>query len=339
MDPVAGEGREHLRELLAAAYADAEERGAVPAAARYRSARRPSDLELRLEVLAGTVAPVLARAAVFVLLLAAVGSIAIAPAVAHDLGLTGATGEVGGTVLSPDGSPLAGASVRILPPSETRFWWAASRLVAETDAEGRFRLRAVPAGMVGVRATAVGHVPQTIADVEIRVGAATEAAFVLATVGSPGAGETATVRGKVRDRRTGSAIADARVFVFTPGGDAGAAAVTGADGTFQFAMPAGEVYLGATASGYGADVTGPHRLAVSETLDLELSLGSVSVEEPKPEQPAPQASPAATPRPEAIKPTPTPALRWKSWRDWSWSGSSSSGGSWGGWRTDWRTGR
>lgn len=249
-----------LRRLLTAALDDVVPPTPDPARAQFRRVRPPGELRLRLEILLAELLPVVRRTAVLAGVIVLVGSLALTPAVAHDLGLTGETGDVSGVVTDTAGEPLAGAEVRVLPPSEARVWWHARPLAARSGTDGRFALTRVPSGLVVVRASAPGSVAQTIADVEIAAGRTTEAAFALAPR-SAGA-----VSGSVRDEQ-GTALPGALVRLSPRSGRDGASRspleasafdlVVRADalGTFRIErVPVGEYVAGASLDGFGTDV-------------------------------------------------------------------------------------
>src|SRR5204863_535989 len=80
----------------------------------------------------------------------------------------GAQGILRGTVRSTQGAPIHGAMVGV----------AGSALYTQTDISGRYRLAAVPAGEVRVRAAAIGYSPQATV-VSLTGGDSTTADFTL----------------------------------------------------------------------------------------------------------------------------------------------------------------
>lgn len=335
-----------LRRLLTAALDDVVPPTPDPARARFHSLRRPGALRLRVEILLAELLPVVRRTAVMAGAIVLIASLALSPAVAHDLGLTGETGEISGMVTDTTGEPLSGAEVRVLPTSETRIWWYARPLATRSGADGRFAIAGVPAGLVVVRASAPGSVAQTIADVEVAVARTTDAAFALAprTAGA--------VSGFVHDEH-GAALAGAIVRLNPRRGrDAGPpvletgvfdlATRTDAAGAFRIErVPVGDYAASATLPGFGSEL----RLAVTVSAEterrVELTLRRVVLQpvspaassDPRqaPEQQAPLSSapPAPAPSPTAPPeaPTPQPVLLPGSMGGGSWTG-----GSWGGWR-------
>lgn len=338
-----------FRRLLTAALDGVVPPTPDPARARFRSVRRPGALRLRVEILLGELLPVVRRTAALAGAIVLIGSLALSPAVAHDLGLTGETGELNGVVTDTTGEPLSGAEVRVLPTSEARIWWYARPLAARSGTDGRFALAGVPSGLVVVRASAPGSVAQTIADVEIAVGRATEAAFALAPR-SAGA-----VSGSVRDEH-GAALAGALVRLSPRRGRDAAppiletsafdlAARTDAAGAFRIErVPVGDYLASATLDGFGSEVRSAVTVSSETEQRVELVLRRVVLRpvsptaspDPQraPEQhaPPPSAPPALAPSPTAPPeapeaPTPRPVLLPGSMGGGSWTG-----GSWGGWR-------
>lgn len=335
-----------LRRLLTAALDDVVPPTPDPARARFQSVRRPGALRLRVEILLGELLPVVRRTAVMAGAIVLIGSLALSPAVAHDLGLTGKTGEISGVVTDTTGEPLSGAEVRVLPTSEARIWWHARPLATRSGTDGRFAIAGVPAGLVVVRASASGSVAQTIADVEVAVARTTEATFALAPR-SAGA-----VSGSVRDER-GLALAGAVVRLSPRRGRDAAppvietsvfdmAARTDAAGAFRIErVPVGEYVASATLHGFGSEVRFAVTVSAETERRVELVLRRVELRpvapaassDPRqaPEQHAPLPSAPAAPAPGPTAPpeapTPRPVLLPGSMGGGSWTG-----GSWGGWR-------
>lgn len=336
-----------LRRLLTAALDDVIPPTPDPTRARFHSVRRPGALRLRAEILLGELLPVVRRTAAMAGAIALIASLALSPAVAHDLGLTGETGELSGVVTDTTGEPLSGAEVRVLPTSEARIWWYARPLAARSGTDGRFALAGVPSGLVVVRASAPGSVAQTIADVEIAVGRATEAAFALAPR-SAGA-----VSGSVRDER-GLALAGAVVRLSPRRGRDRAswspletsafdlAARTDAAGAFGIErVPVGEYVVSVTLDGFESAAHIELTVASETERRVELVLRRVvlrpvsPIASPDPQRapeqhvPSVSAPPAHAPSPTAPPeaPTPHPVLVPGSMGGGSWTG-----GSWGGWR-------
>lgn len=336
-----------LRRLLTAALDDIVPPTPDPARARFRRVGRPGDLLLRVEILLGELLPVVRRTAVMAGAVVLIGSLALGPAVAHDLGFTGETGEISGVVTDTTGEPLSGAEVRVLPTSEARIWWYARPLASRSGTDGRFAIAGVPSGLVVVRASAPGSVAQTIADVEVAVARTTDAAFALAPR-SAGA-----VSGSVRDDR-GVALPGALVRLSpVRGRDRAAsslletsafdlAARTDATGAFGIErVPVGEYVASITLDGFGSGARVEVTVVAETERRVEIVLRRVVLQpvspvaspDPQraPERHAPSVSgtpapaPSSTAPPEA--PTPRPVLLPGSMGGGSWTG-----GSWGGWR-------
>lgn len=269
-DPALGDDAA-LRRLLGPALDGVVPPTPDPARARFRRVRPPGDLALRVEILVGDLLPAVRRTAAMAGVVVLVGSLALTPAVAHDLGLTGETGEIGGVVTDTTGEPLPGALVRVLPTSEARIWWHARALAARSGADGRFALAGVPSGLVVLRASAPGSVAQTIADVEVAVGRSTEAAFALAPRSA------GTVGGSIKDEQ-GAPLPGALVRLSPRRGHDRAAwspleaspfdmaTRPDASGSFRFErVPVGEYVASASLDGFGADV----RFGVTVSPDRE----------------------------------------------------------------------
>ncbi len=264
--------RQLLREVLDAQTPPTPD----PARARFARIHAPSERALRAEIMFGDLAAPLRRAAVLVLAVLVLALLSIGPAVAHDLGVTGSGGVITGAVANSLGSPLANANIRVLPVSDTRLWWALRTLTARSDADGTFRIEGVPAGLVNVRATAAGHVAQTVAEVEIRERGQTEVAFALATA------SVGEVTGVVADE-TGAPVAGATVRLapsvgrtdrspFEPSGF-DIAARTDAAGAFRFGrVPEGDYALSAAAPGSEPDMRVGVRVAQGEVTRVDLVL-------------------------------------------------------------------
>jgi len=96
------------------------------------------------------------------------------------------TGAIRGTVLDPDGRPIAQATVAIVSTAS-----GVSRS-ALTDGEGRFAMELLPPGDYSARAEIKGMSPQETPQIHIDVGGAVELAFRLSLAG---ASESVTVSG------------------------------------------------------------------------------------------------------------------------------------------------
>ena len=85
----------------------------------------------------------------------------------------GATGVITGRVTrAVTEAPIAGAQLRVSGTERT----------AQSDAEGRFTLRAVPAGIVRLEVRAVGYAPLTVADIAVSPAKPAEVRIVLRPV-------------------------------------------------------------------------------------------------------------------------------------------------------------
>lgn len=312
-----------------------------PSRARFARLRPRGEAALRLEILAGDIAGPLRRAAAVLAVALVLAAVAVGPAVAHDLGVSGATGTIEGAVVDEAGLPLRDAEVRVLPSSDARLWWALRPLAVRSGADGVFRVPGVPSGFVSVRASAGGHAAQTVAEVEVRAGSMTEVAFALAaTAAGPVTGydvdrvdptlrlqRTATVLGRVLDAVTGSPIAGARVFSFLEAGARGGSQTSAEDGSFTLAIGPGELFLGVAAPGRRGELSGPHRVQGGETLHLDVHLASRST----PDEPLVAPRQRVVERTPAPAATPMPTLRRLDPGTFG-GGSWGHGGSWGGWR-------
>src|SRR5437868_6630703 len=96
------------------------------------------------------------------------------------------TGAIRGTVLDPDGRPIAQATVAIVSPAS-----GISRS-ALTDGEGRFAIELLPPGDYSARAEIKGMSPQETPQIHVDVGGTAELSFRLSLAG---ASETVTVSG------------------------------------------------------------------------------------------------------------------------------------------------
>src|SRR5437868_1293695 len=96
------------------------------------------------------------------------------------------TGAIRGTVLDPDGRPIAQATVAIVSPAS-----GMSRS-ALTDGEGRFAIELLPPGDYSARAEIKGMSPQETPQVHVDVGGTVELSFRLSLAG---ASESVTVSG------------------------------------------------------------------------------------------------------------------------------------------------
>ena len=150
------------------------------------------------------------------------------------------------------GAPVA--PFRVEARRGGRGWRLPVGAATVVDASGRFELRDLPPGPVTVTASAPGHLPSPgveatvpehpgIAEVELRLG------------------RGGRVTGRVTDRVTGQPLPGARVALEGSGGsepsllDAGASAVTGADGAFLVSgLPARTVTLLVAGDGHHARI-------------------------------------------------------------------------------------
>ncbi|MFB9278048.1 carboxypeptidase regulatory-like domain-containing protein [Cohnella cellulosilytica] len=114
------------------------------------------------------------------------------------LTLTPNPAAVSGRVVDPAGSPLAGASVRLIDPGET------PRAVGQTDAEGRFAVGGLPVGVLIAVVSAPGYSTVTVS---LRLSPGLMVEGLLFTL-QPNPGG---ITGTIRDADTGEAIAGAAV--------------------------------------------------------------------------------------------------------------------------------
>src|SRR5258706_2850939 len=155
-------------------------------------------------------------------------------------------GTVGGVVLSPTNTPLAGAAVSLSAGAGGGrgrgggFGGFAGGDTTVTDDAGRFRFRHVTAGRYSVAASLRGH-GTTPADVILEVGESRENLVLSLT-------PVTRIRGVVSGL---PAALSASVRVFASGPDGyGAATSAAADGSFELTgAPAGPVGLRATGGG------------------------------------------------------------------------------------------
>ncbi len=139
-----------------------------------------------------------------------------------------------GTVVGPDGTPLAGARL-------VRQGGEPLGLVATTAADGTFRFGPLPAEPVVLHVRHDDHTPLAFGPFAVP---ANDVRIVL----QPLAG--ATLRGRVRGRPDGRPIAGATVQ-WTPAGLAPVSATTGGDGTFSLrATGTTDARLGVSAPGW-----------------------------------------------------------------------------------------
>ncbi len=184
-------------------------------------------------------------------------------------------GRLAGVVReSGTGKPVAPFRVEVRRGG--RGWRLPVRVATVVDPSGRFELADLPPGPVSVVVSAPGHLPSGDVDATVpEEGAGAELEIALATGGR--------VRGRVTDRDGGKPIAGAQVALEGDGGapgllDAGAAAFTGGDGTFQLGgLPARTVTLHVSAEGHhGRIVTGVEVPERGEGGPVEVRLSPVA---------------------------------------------------------------
>jgi hypothetical protein len=157
-------------------------------------------------------------------------------------------GRITGTVReSASGRPIAPFRVEVRRGG--RGWRLVLRGVTVLDASGRFEIGDLPAGPLSVSASAPGHLPSPEVDVTVPEGGAAEVDLRL--------GQGGRVAGRVIDRVSGQPIPGARATLEGDGGgapsllDAGASALSGADGAFVVAgVPARTVSIHVEADGH-----------------------------------------------------------------------------------------
>ncbi len=172
--------------------------------------------------------------------------------VAVDLSPRGPTGTLAGTVTDQStGSPIAGASVHVVGPTDRTTF---------TGADGTYSL-VLPVGTYDVTASHFGYVSETASGVVVSEGATTTQDFALTPAPSH------SVSGHVRDG-DGNPLAGATVTIE---GTPIPPATTDAGGAYSFAsVPEGEYDV--TASAGGCNETQTQHLVVNgdETLDFTL---------------------------------------------------------------------
>jgi EmrB/QacA subfamily drug resistance transporter len=180
--------------------------------------------------------------------------------VRHDIVLAGSSG-VRGVVTSGDAAPVPDASVTLI---DVRGAVAGA---GRSDGGGRYRIPGVPEGQYTLAATAPGHPPVAMS-VRLNDGRYTERDLALPT--------RAVLRGTVV--ATGALVGHALATLVDAGGGVVASAVTGPDGTFEFAdLPAGTYTL--TARGYDPVAQVVHVAAgTTATAVVELVPPSVEAE-------------------------------------------------------------
>ena len=176
-------------------------------------------------------------------------------------------GSIGGTVRSPDGSPLAGASVR-----GGRMWGGglgSVRAEAVTGSDGRYTLPVVETGPVEIRARRLDAVHGQAKVVVVEQGRVALADFVLASLGR--------LEGEVRftgPQASGSPVfvhvAPAQGMVRLSGRDR---IEVGDDGRFRVDLAEGDWrVLAMTGSGTISGGPVPVRIAAGETARVEIVL-------------------------------------------------------------------
>lgn len=163
-------------------------------------------------------------------------------------------GDIVGQVQHADGRPAVGARVAAigavqpttgLPEQQRRVFGIGlpphpSGASAVTDEDGRYRLRGLPLGVVGVRAFASGHLCDYTAPIDVRGGAVVEAPALRLAPFAP----QNRIAGRVLDH-TGSPVPGAIVRMHENRGDRDAT-LTGAtaaqDGSFELGGAIGQRY-------------------------------------------------------------------------------------------------
>ncbi len=192
-------------------------------------------------------------------------------------------GAVTGTARMADGKPIAGALVSVSDR-------AIGYVNTTTDAEGRFRLEALPAGDARVEMEHEGQ--HVIRQVAVKDGETTEIDLALF---APGTGE---IKGRVT--AGGKPIAGARLLIASNHAEEGMAMyylVTGEDGSYRLpSLPPGQYLLTTVAarSSSGTQVNAGE----SSTVNLDVALQPVGA----PRERTSQRAPAPPPMP----PTPSP---------------------------------
>ncbi|MGA8892872.1 MAG: carboxypeptidase regulatory-like domain-containing protein, partial [Anaeromyxobacteraceae bacterium] len=158
-------------------------------------------------------------------------------------------GRVAGTVREEvSGKPVAPFRVEVRRGG--RGWRLVLRAATVLDASGRFEIGDLPAGPLVVSASSPGHLPSPEVEVTVPDGGGTAEVDLRLGLGG-------RISGRVVDRVTGSPLPGARATLESEGAsapsllDAGASAITGADGTFLVAgVPARTVTLHVEAEGH-----------------------------------------------------------------------------------------
>jgi EmrB/QacA subfamily drug resistance transporter len=152
--------------------------------------------------------------------------------VRHDIVLSAGSAVQGLVTCGDDAAPVPGACVTLIDAQ------GAVAGATRSDGRGRYRIPGVPEGQYTLAATAPGHPPLAVS-VRLSRGRSTERDLAL-----PG---RAVLRGTVI--ATGALVGHALATLVDAEGRVVASAVTGPDGTFEFAdLPAGTYTL--TARGY-----------------------------------------------------------------------------------------
>lgn len=143
---------------------------------------------------------------------------------------------VSGTVLDDTGVPVVGAQVTVETEKKTG--------TAVTDAAGKYRVGELPPGPAKISITVAGKKPQELT-LTLVDGANPAPQVQLDPELPPG-----ELRGNVRSRAGGRAIANAKISV-TPGDFT---ATSAADGTFAITVPPGKYTMTTTADGFAPQV-------------------------------------------------------------------------------------
>ncbi len=143
---------------------------------------------------------------------------------------------VSGTVLDDTGVPVVGAQVTVETEKKTG--------TAVTDAAGKYRVGGLPPGPAKISITVAGKKPQELT-LTLVDGANPAPQVQLDPELPPG-----ELRGNVRSRAGGRAIANAKISV-TPGDFT---ATSAADGTFAITVPPGKYTMTTTADGFAPQV-------------------------------------------------------------------------------------